>query len=609
MSTSIFDFVRTRLDILDIVSRRVQLKRMGNYFKGPCPFHNERDASFTVSPDRGIFYCFGCHESGDAVAFTAKIDDLSQMEALELLIEHYNIDIPSEIRQSWHQSPDYKAQSSKHFAICKEVALWAHNTLKQTEYALNYVQQRGITAESIERFCLGLFPSSINPIVKAMSQKGILTDDLVSVGILATADGRLYSPFQDRIIFPIRDHVGRFIAFGGRIFKPDDTRPKYYNSKESEQFQKGHILYGQDLAKEHQKTDKIAFLVEGYLDCISMAQGGFPNTVATLGTAATKHHLASLSRVVEKLYVMYDGDNAGQKAMLRLAELCWQTNIELLVVTLPGSSDPNSFLKAGGDLAPLVKAAPQLLEFFIQTKGKEFSSATLQGKIKLSREIIEVIARLTDPLKQNVLLQLTAQQLQLPLQPLKKLCRDCMLKEQGTATNEPTTTEQKAKAEEDSLEAQLFLISLVGAYQAKEASIRAGFTINRLFLEEFPEELRNMLNSALECQIYQATDAEFEQFLASRTTSERDWIAQGMLKYESRASLDHFNHAISVLAARRWKTLVHDARQKIRQAQRQQDQATVTQLLNDIEQLSQQLHTAGQPMGVTESQKGNLRDE
>jgi len=157
---SLFEFVRTRLDILEIIGRHVQLKKMGNYWKGPCPFHKETDASFTVSPDKGIFYCFGCHQTGDAISFTAKINDLSQIEALDLLVDQNDIAIPPELRNARQASPEFKEQSNKHFLACKEVALWANKKLKLSASATKYLNNRGICSESIERFTIGMFPAS-----------------------------------------------------------------------------------------------------------------------------------------------------------------------------------------------------------------------------------------------------------------------------------------------------------------------------------------------------------------------------------------------------------------------------------------------------------------
>jgi DNA primase len=581
---SIFEFVRSRLDILDIVGRHVSIKRMGNYYKGSCPFHRETDASFTVSPDKGIFYCFGCHKSGDAISFIAQLEDLTQIEALELLAEQTGLEIPSELRNTKAMSQEFKESSAKYFITCKEVAAWANRKFNKSESAKSYLNNRGITEQSIERFCVGFFPSSsMNSLIKDMANKDILTKDLCDIGFIDNKGDRIYSPFQDRIIFPIKDHAGRFIGFGGRVFKPEDQRAKYYNSKESEHFLKGQILFGQDLAKEEEKTQKTAYLVEGYLDCISMAQHGYKNTVATLGTSTTIHHLKILGRHVERLYVVYDGDKAGVKAILRLAELCWQTSLELFVVELPKDEDPSSFLEDGNDFNKIIENTPKLFEFFVEKKSKDFASATLNNKLKLSKEIIEVVSKISDSMKRNLLLQYASQQIQIPLESVKKLSEE-IIRNQNKPDKNISEHESKTEAKQDtcSVEEQAFFMSLVGAEKAENQEECQLYAINRAFFKDFPEQTHHMLELAKQLEIHTTGKPGVDNFISTLIEKERNWVIRGMLKFEERTTPDNFKNIIDVLENRHWKRSIATTRKHIRLAQREGDIKKVEQLLNDM---------------------------
>src|SRR5579872_61857 len=353
---NIFSFIKSRVTIWDVVNEYTTLKRAGSYWKSQCPFHHEKTASFTVSPDKEIFYCFGCHTGGDAISFIAQIENCSQLEAAHFLADRYNIDLPKNIEVS-----EGNAEQKKHyFDVCHLVAQWCHLQLKKNPSATAYLTERGISAQQIDDFMIGYFPtglSAINAFVHDLKRSNILVDDLIHATILAQGKTVLYSPFEDRIIFPIKDHLGRFCAFGGRIFKPQDTRAKYYNSRENEYFTKGSLLFGLDLAKKSIQKEGFVFLVEGYTDCITMVQHGYQNTVATLGTACTIAHLKLLSRYTPYVYLLYDSDKAGQQAILRLTQLCWQASMELKVVQLPTGQDPASFLAAGNDLAPRIQSA------------------------------------------------------------------------------------------------------------------------------------------------------------------------------------------------------------------------------------------------------------
>lgn len=421
---NLFNFIKRSVRILDVVNEYTTLKKSGGlYWKSPCPFHQEKTPSFTVSPEKEIFYCFGCNESGDVISFIAKIEKMSQYEAAQYLIEKYNINVPEQLKSSYTSSKETKTDKEAYFALCKLVANWCHDQLFHHEVALHYVHSRKFNQESITQFLVGYFPkgnNAIKSLLQYISTQGFLTQDLIKAGIIFQGQANLYSPFENRIIFPIKDYLGRYCGFGGRVFLPDDDRSKYYNSKENQFFQKGTILFGLDIAKKNIQSNDIAFLVEGYTDCMAMHSYGYKNSVATLGTACTLDHLKKIANYTQQLYVMYDGDNAGQEAILRLTQLCWSIDVETKVISLPKDMDPASFLYKNQDLKPYIRQAQDVFTFFLQSKGHDFQNKNLKEKLEATSSIISLIHTLQDPLKKDILLLKASEILQIPLEILRK---------------------------------------------------------------------------------------------------------------------------------------------------------------------------------------------
>jgi DNA primase len=415
---NIFTFIKSRISIVDVINEYATLRKAGGYWKARCPFHHEKTGSFTVSPHKEIFYCFGCHKSGDVISFIADVENCSQIEAAKYIAERYQIELPEDLQSSHSQ------QEKNHYQdICTTVADWCHEHLKKSPSVLAYLNQRDITEQSIDYFKIGYFPSgliAIKNLIHEMKNQNILVDDLIEAAIIAQGKTVLYSPFEERIIFPIADTMGNYCGFGGRIFKPNDQRPKYYNSHENDFFSKGSLLFGLDMAKKAIQETGHVFLVEGYTDCVAMAQHGYRNAVATLGTACTLQHLKLLARYANDVYVLYDGDAAGKQAILRLTQLCWQANTELKVIELPEGEDPASFLEKEGDLKALIAQAQDIFGFFIASMGTNFKTKSLNERVNLTRKLLETIASVDDALKADMLLQQAASTLGMPLATLTR---------------------------------------------------------------------------------------------------------------------------------------------------------------------------------------------
>ncbi|MBT3455963.1 DNA primase [bacterium] len=577
---NLFNFIKSQLSITDVVSEYVSLRKAGTYLKGSCPFHHEKDASFTVSPDKGIFFCFGCQAGGDVITFISKTEQCSQIDSAKHLIDRYNISVPESLSTDIAKSKEELENKKQYFSTCGAAALWAHEQLKKYNPPMEYINSRNIDTKSIETFKIGYFPGgskAINSLVSEMNKKNILVKDLLTANILFDGQGSKYSPFEEHIIFPIKDSQGRFCGFGGRVFREHDERSKYYNSRESAFFIKGSLLFGLDLAKTSIQKQKVVFLVEGYTDCVAMVQHGFTNTVATLGTACTKEHLKQLSRYAEQLYVLYDGDAAGQKAILRLTELCWGVDLELNVIVLPSQDDPASFLEKGGNIQELANSAQNIFTFFTNTLGENFSQTSpLQQKLTIVRKFIAIIRRLDDSLKQDLLLQKASQTFDLPFDSLKQ-----ELNKNGPRTESYSSTRQNKETETPiekdllkqipTLEKKLFSAILNDSkFLASEHQ--------QYVLEYLSSPLQNILKKIRKtCEKH--NECGIDIWFGELDKDEQATTSRFMMEFETDSSEKTYTMLLSQFYKKYWKKILNDIKLKLAQANENGDKKMVEHLL------------------------------
>lgn len=471
----VFQFIRSQLNIFDVVSGYVPMKRIGNYFKSSCPFHSEKDASFTISPGKEMFFCFGCKKTGDLIGFVADIEQISQIEAVNFLCDKYDISIPAEIAAP--KTPDEERQKNIYLLAHKEIAIWCENQLQIAENAKAYLRDRKIDSASILKFKIGYFPleaTKKKELLKHLLEKSVLQKDLIDFGIFPNLNQKLdtfFSPFENRIIFPIIDQVGRYVGFGGRVFLPNDERPKYYNSKEAPLFLKKKLLFGLHQARKAAATEKTLFLVEGYFDVVTMHQAGFCNVVATLGTSCGKDQLELIERFASKLFLLYDSDSAGINATLKLAEEFFETNLEVKVVTLPKNVDPAEQLNNSvADFLTAVDGASDILSYFLGSVGKEFASFSDAKKFELIKKKLNFVSKINDPLRQYLAIQKVAQITGLNVDLLKKqLLRIKKIEPfaKKTVPQKIATSSTLPAKEDSSLEAILFFNDFVRAFRKK----------------------------------------------------------------------------------------------------------------------------------------------
>lgn len=600
---TLFEFIRSNSSILDVVADYVQLRHAGTYWKGSCPFHAETDASFTISPERQIFYCFGCQASGDVVGFIAKIERLSQLEAAQHLINRYKIAVPESLLHAHGNAIKANTEEKEvYFNLCREVALWAHQNLIATPDALTYITERGVSQECIKSFGIGYFPggtSNINLFVQAMARKNILLKELLEYGIVMEGKAFLFSPFEERIMFPIKDLLGRYAGFGGRIFRPNDQRAKYYNSRESDGFAKGKLLFGLDSAKKTIQNEAAVFLVEGYMDCVAMVQHGFTGTVATLGTACTIDHLKTLARYAQTLYVAYDGDQAGQKAMMRLAELCWEVSIEPKVIVLPKGDDPASYLAKHGNMQTMVNQARDIFAFYLETMLGDFQHKTLAEKLTCGEKVAAIIAKLKDPFKQDLLLQQASRTMDIPFQSLKQLMRRQWLKiankqELNVPVSEgefaqPAPQRLQATANQSSL--GVVLEESIISAMINTLEIEMPYTIDADLVPHFQEQLQVIIKKSTAFATTQHK-RRVAAFLDQLDERERSIVARISVQYQPIAR-EHFDRLVLQFCKQHWKQIIKTIKEDIVHAKQQNDIKRLDALFEKFSQLKQGIQTRG----------------
>lgn len=391
-SSEFIEQVRQANDIVSVISDYVTLKRRGRNFWACCPFHNEKTASFSVAADKGFFYCFGCHASGDVFKFIMQKENISFTEAVERLADRAHIALPAVEKSP--QDIEREQTRDRLFTINEMAGNFFHNCLVKTHYGetgLDYFHHRHVSDETIHSFKLGFAPASWNKLTDAFMKKGVAGTDLVLLGLAKEKNGRFYDAFRNRVMFPIRDGRSRIVGFGGRVL--DDSKPKYLNSPETPIFNKRRLLFAMDMAHKAIYDAGKAVLVEGYMDVIAAHNKGVRNVVASLGTAFTPDQARLLQRQAKELVLSYDMDGAGRQATLRAMEIVRGMGLRIRVVSLPQGKDPDEYINSAGagKFREAVDSAPNALDYMLQTGLRQFDAATLEGKTSIVAFILPVL--------------------------------------------------------------------------------------------------------------------------------------------------------------------------------------------------------------------------
>ena len=378
-----------RVDIVDVVGQHVKLKKAGANYQGLCPFHSEKSPSFSVSPTKQFYHCFGCGAHGSAISFLMEYSGLGYVDAIEDLARSAGLDVPREERTANDVARAQQAMALSE--VMSSAADWYRQQLKGNTRAVEYLKGRGLTGEIAKRYALGYAPDgwqgleavfgpyTNDEVAKTLVEGGLLIQGEQSEGVPV----KRYDRFRDRIMFPIRNPKGQTIGFGGRIL--DQGEPKYLNSPETPLFSKGNTLYGLFEARQAIRAQEYVLVCEGYMDVVALAQLGFPNAVATLGTACTANHVRMLLRQTDKFVFSFDGDSAGQRAAQRALEAClplMSDDKEIRFLFLPTEHDPDSYVRAYGAPAfeKVIKEAMSISSFFFKIASEDHDLTTPEGR-------------------------------------------------------------------------------------------------------------------------------------------------------------------------------------------------------------------------------------
>jgi len=445
------DDLLSRADIVEVVDKRVTLKKSGKNYSACCPFHKEKTPSFSVQPERQFYYCFGCGAGGNAIGFIMNFDQTDFPQAVESLARDNGMEVPREENAA---ATRRQSENSKLFEVLEQASKFYCQQLRRHEQrksAVEYLKARGVSGEVARDFCIGYAPPGWDNLLKAIAGDANEQKSLLKAGMVIEKEARkteendstkntnavrYYDRFRDRIIFPIRDSRGRTIAFGGRVL--GDDKPKYLNSPETPVFHKGAELYGLFEAKKANNKLKRILIVEGYMDVIALAQMGIRNSVATLGTATSDRHLIRLFRLVPEVVFCFDGDNAGRTAAWRALEASlseMQDGRQVKFLFLPEGEDPDTLVRKIGEAEfnLLIEKATPLEQFFFDKLSEGLDIRTIEGRARLSNVAKPLIAKFPNGIYGQLMLDKLSETLGVANESLDKLIDSHSKKTRGSS--------------------------------------------------------------------------------------------------------------------------------------------------------------------------------
>lgn len=459
-SEDIIEQVRTENDIVDVIGDYVKLQKKGSSYFGLCPFHNEKSPSFSVSPHKQMYYCFGCGEGGNVISFLMKYENYTFIEAMEVLANRAGIELPKmEYSKEQRREKDLK---TKIIEINTEAAKYYHYLLKSKRgtVAYNYLTGRQLSDETIVRFGLGYSDKYSNNLYGYLKSKGYKDDELRETGLFTYDEKRgVTDKFWNRVMFPIMDANNRVIAFGGRVM--GDGKPKYLNSPETKVFDKSRNLYGLNIARSSRKDYML--ICEGYMDVISLHQAGFNNAVAALGTAFTSRHATLIKRYVKEVVLTFDSDGAGVKAALRAIPYLKDAGLSIKVLNMKPYKDPDEFIKALGkeEYENRIKNATNYFIFQVQVEQQNYNLEDPQEKTAFHKKVAEMLLDFKDEIERDNYLESVCKIFNIPREGLSKLVKKTGLTYVGKEdkTVDAPKVSIKVKKEEASVSAQRILLA------------------------------------------------------------------------------------------------------------------------------------------------------
>ncbi|MCA0982720.1 DNA primase [Halobacillus yeomjeoni] len=418
------DEIRQSTDIVDVIGGYVDLKKQGRNYFGLCPFHGENTPSFSVSADKQIFHCFGCGKGGNVYTFLMELEGYTFIQAVKQLAEQSDIDLPDQITDdepSSKQSPESQSILEAHQWLAKLYHHLLRNS-KEGKAAYQYLIDRGFTEETIKKYQIGFSPNSKDFVVTFLEKKGFHPQTMVKAGLLSANDhGEYTDRFRGRVIFPLRNHLGKTVAFAGRAM--GEQEPKYLNSPETELFHKNRILYNFDLARASIRKQKTVVLFEGYVDVISADQAGVHNGVGTMGTSISTNQANLLKRYADKVIVCYDGDRPGVEAASKAAKLLKSVGCETFIARVPDGLDPDDFIqKHGGDRfqREVIETSDTYMSFMMSYLKRDYNLQIEGDRITYIEKILQEVAMLDRAVEREHYLNEIASEFEMSIDTLKE---------------------------------------------------------------------------------------------------------------------------------------------------------------------------------------------
>ncbi len=579
-SEDVISRVRDSVDIVDIVSGYVSLKKTGKNYVGLCPFHAEKTPSFTVNTDKQIFHCFGCGAGGDVFKFLESQEGLNFPEALRQLAGRAGITLPESRPQAGEKKSDDERKAL--LAIIAEAADFFRKELEGPagSAARAYLKKRGLSDSVVKDFSLGWAKSEWDALLRHLKQKGYPAGLMEKAGLIVKrSEGEgYYDRFRGRIIFPIRDLSGKVIAFGGRVM--DDSLPKYLNSPETPLYSKSHVLYCLDRAKEQGRKLGYFIIVEGYLDAIACHQFGVQNAVATLGTALTEGHLRQMRRFAQKLVLIFDPDPAGVKAALRGLDLFIAAGMKVNVVSLPDGDDPDTFLQKHGHdaFAARLRESAKFMDFVLSQVVRGGATAAIDEKVEMAAEMLGVIARIPSGIERDYYLKKTAEALDVN----ETLLRQEMTK-QARPRQQAVTAGAAARPRQQRPRAEEILIHLMLRDENMARSLRGDIA---------PEEFTDPLYRRAAEKIFSLLDTGGRLDVKALLDDDDEELS-GLITHYSTLDIDysdpqkHCDDCVSVIKQQNYEKKIKTLTRAINEAAARGDWAEHRKLLEEQNQLYQ----------------------
>ena len=477
--------LKDSIDIVDVISRRISLKRAGSNYKGICPFHNEKTPSFVVSEAKQIFTCFGCGASGDAIEFVKRYNNLEFNDAIRQLASEYGIEM--------EENRGYGEDLEIYYNINRDAALFFYKSFtEKANKGYSYMKSRGIRPEILKKFGIGYADESWNSLYEHLTEKGYPVDKLIEVGLVSESKGRYYDKFRNRVIFPIINTAGKVIGFGGRAIDSNDN-PKYLNSPESKVFRKKNNLYGLNLSRASVGKEGFIILVEGYMDTISLYQGGITNVVASLGTALTENQSHLIKRYTKDVVLSYDSDSAGIAAAIRGMDILHNEGLKVKIIKISGGKDPDELIRNEGREAfrKLVENALSFGDYKLNYIKSKYNLKDDDSRIECIKEIAESLSKL-GAVEQDIYIKKVSKELSVSEAALRL--------EINKTQSGHAQTQRRSEGSNESLE----------ELSSIEKNCLRLITINESYIQKVDDNI-DMLTTSLALNIFSAIKQQFAE--------------------------------------------------------------------------------------------------